>query len=149
MLLDRPTQPIHTRRKPPTQAPCPVLPGPPGSDDPRQRQEVLPTSAAPRATAAARHVQAKGAAGDQRLPGAGAEQRMAGRAVLPTMRQQPLVPHHQTRCGAAHGALGTKDLWEQVAHVDPTAANPTVSEYTRHNARRNAIKRVDGKRFFD
>jgi hypothetical protein len=42
-----------------------------------------------------------------------------------------------------------RDLWEQVAHVDPTAANPTVSEYTRRNARRNAIKRVDGKRFYD
>ena len=38
-----------------------------------------------------------------------------------------------------------RDLWEQVAHVDPTAANPAVSEYTR----RNAIKRVDGKRFYD
>ena len=42
-----------------------------------------------------------------------------------------------------------RDLWEQVAHVDPTAANPTVSEYTRRNARRNVIKRVDGKRFYD
>ena len=42
-----------------------------------------------------------------------------------------------------------RDLWEQVAHVDPTAANPTVSEYTRRNARRNAIKRVDGKHFYD
>ena len=42
-----------------------------------------------------------------------------------------------------------RDLWEQVAHVDTTAANPTVSEYTRRNALRNAIKRVDGKSFFD
>ena len=42
-----------------------------------------------------------------------------------------------------------RELWVQVAHVDPTAANPTVSEYTRRNARRNAIKRVDGKRYFD
>ena len=40
-----------------------------------------------------------------------------------------------------------RGLWEQVAHVDPTAANPTVSDYTRRHARRNAIKRVDGKRF--
>ena len=38
-----------------------------------------------------------------------------------------------------------RGLWEQVAHVNPTAANPTVSDYTR----RNAITRVDGKRFFD
>ena len=42
-----------------------------------------------------------------------------------------------------------RDLWQQVAHVDPTAANPTVSEYTRRNARRNVIKRVDGKRFYE
>ena len=38
-----------------------------------------------------------------------------------------------------------RELWEQVARVDPTAANPTVSEYTR----RNAIKRQNGKRFYD
>ena len=31
--------------------------------------------------------------------------------------------------------------------MDPTTANPTVSEYTRRDARRNAIKRVDGKLF--
>ncbi len=42
-----------------------------------------------------------------------------------------------------------RELWKQEAHVDPTAANPTVSEYTRRNARRNPIKRVDGKRFYD
>ena len=42
-----------------------------------------------------------------------------------------------------------RELWEQVAHVDPTAPNPTVSDYTRRNARRTAIKRVGGKRFFD
>ena len=49
---------------------------------------------------------------------------------------------HTVRCAP-------RELWEQVAHLYPTAANPTVSEYTRRNARRNAIKRVDGKRFFD
>jgi len=42
-----------------------------------------------------------------------------------------------------------RDLWEQVAHVDPTVANPTVSEYTRREARRHRHKRVDGKRFYD
>ena len=42
-----------------------------------------------------------------------------------------------------------RELWDQVAHVDPTAANPTVSDYTRRNARRHATKRVDGKRLFD
>ena len=42
-----------------------------------------------------------------------------------------------------------RSLWEQVAHVDPCVANPTVSEFTRRAARRNQIKRSDGKRFFD
>lgn len=42
-----------------------------------------------------------------------------------------------------------RDLWEQVANVDHTAANPTVSEYTRRNARRHSNKREDGKRFVD
>ncbi len=66
------------------------------------------------------------------------------------------------QCGRSHWCHVTKhdtvahtvrwaprELWEQVAHVDPTAPNPTVSDYTRRNARRTAIKRVDGKRFFD
>ena len=39
-------------------------------------------------------------------------------------------------------------LWDQVAHVDPSVANPTVSEYTRKQARRHQQKRVDGKRFY-
>ena len=30
-----------------------------------------------------------------------------------------------------------RELWEQVAHVDPSVANPTMSEYTRREARRN------------
>ena len=42
-----------------------------------------------------------------------------------------------------------RDLWEQVAHVDPSVANPTVSEYTRREARRHQRKRTDGKRFYD
>ena len=66
------------------------------------------------------------------------------------------------QCGSSHWCHVTKhdtvahmvrwaprELWEQVAHVDPTAPNPTVSDYTSQNARRPAIKRVDGKRFFD
>ena len=28
-----------------------------------------------------------------------------------------------------------RDLWQQVAHVEPTAPNPSVSEYTRREAR--------------
>ena len=42
-----------------------------------------------------------------------------------------------------------RDLWEQVAHVDPIVANPTVSEYSRNAARRNNVKRIDGKRYYD
>ena len=41
-----------------------------------------------------------------------------------------------------------RELWEQVAHVDPSVANPTVSQYTRREARRHQHKRADGKRFF-
>ena len=48
---------------------------------------------------------------------------------------------------SVHGA--PRDLWEQVAHVDPTAANPTVSEFTRRSARRTQLKRADGRRFYD
>ena len=42
-----------------------------------------------------------------------------------------------------------RELWEQVAHVDPVVANPTVSEFTRRSARRASIKRADSKRFYD
>ena len=65
------------------------------------------------------------------------------------------------QCGANHWYHVTKHapdqytvrrapqhLWEQVAHVDPSCANPTVSEYTRKHARRHQQKRVDGKRFY-
>lgn len=42
-----------------------------------------------------------------------------------------------------------RDLWEQVAHVDPVQANPTVSEFTRREARRHRRRREDGGRYFD
>jgi hypothetical protein len=42
-----------------------------------------------------------------------------------------------------------RELWQQVAHVDPVHPNPTVSEFTRRSARRPSLKRADGKRFFD
>ena len=42
-----------------------------------------------------------------------------------------------------------RELWDQVAHVDPLSSNPTVSEYSRREARRYSQKRVDGKRVFD
>lgn len=41
-----------------------------------------------------------------------------------------------------------RELWEQVAHVDPTVANPSVSQFTRREARRYRSKRSDGKSFF-
>lgn len=65
-------------------------------------------------------------------------------------------------CGSLHWCHVTKhdrvlhtvrwaprELWEQVAHVDPIAANPTVSEFTRNAARRHRQKRVDGRRFYE
>jgi hypothetical protein len=42
-----------------------------------------------------------------------------------------------------------RDLWQQVAHVDPLHPNPTVSAFTRRAARRPSLKRADGQRFFD
>lgn len=42
-----------------------------------------------------------------------------------------------------------RDLWEQVAHVDPLVPNPSVSQFTRRSARRATVKRADGKRVHD
>jgi len=42
-----------------------------------------------------------------------------------------------------------RELWDQVAHVDPLHPNPTVSEFTRRSAGRPSLKRADGKRIFD
>jgi len=42
-----------------------------------------------------------------------------------------------------------RELWEQVAHVDPVDANPTVSQFTRREARRFRHNRPDQKRWFD
>jgi hypothetical protein len=42
-----------------------------------------------------------------------------------------------------------RDLWQQVAHVDPLQPNPTVSEFTRRSARRPSLKRADNKRFYE
>ena len=38
-----------------------------------------------------------------------------------------------------------RELWQQVAHVDPTSPNPSVSEYTRRSARRTST----GHRYWD
>jgi len=42
-----------------------------------------------------------------------------------------------------------RELWKQVAHVDPLVANPSVSEFSRRSARRPDALRSDGKRYFD
>lgn len=41
--------------------------------------------------------------------------------------------------------LATRDLWGQVAHVDPEAANPSVSEHSRREARRY----TNNKKYYD
>ncbi len=40
-------------------------------------------------------------------------------------------------------------LWQQVAHVDPVGANPSVSEFSRREARRRQDRRSDGRRWFE
>ena len=42
-----------------------------------------------------------------------------------------------------------RELWEQVAHVDPLSSNPTVSEYSRREARRLTPRRPDGRWHWD
>ena len=44
-----------------------------------------------------------------------------------------------------HVRWAPRELWQQVAHVDPTSPNPSVSEYTRRNARRTST----GHRYWD
>ncbi len=43
----------------------------------------------------------------------------------------------------------SRDLWQQVAHVDPVVANPSVSAYTSREARRHRRRRADGRRLVD
>ncbi|MCP9927875.1 hypothetical protein [Cyanobium sp. CH-040] len=40
-----------------------------------------------------------------------------------------------------------RELWQQVAHVDPANPNPSVSEFSRREARRQRQRRPDGRRF--
>ncbi len=55
--------------------------------------------------------------------------------------------YHLTKAadGAISLRLAPRDLWGQVAHVDPTVPNPTVGEFTRREARRHR----DQKRMFE
>ena len=46
-------------------------------------------------------------------------------------------------------AWAPRELWMQVAHVDPLMPNPSVSEFTRRASRQLTQKRIDGKRFWD
>ena len=41
-----------------------------------------------------------------------------------------------------------RELWEQVANVDPLVSNPSVGEFTRRQARAGRA-RLDGRRLFD
>jgi hypothetical protein len=43
----------------------------------------------------------------------------------------------------------SRDLWQQVAHVDPSESNPGVGDFTRREARRHRRTRQDGKRYFE
>jgi hypothetical protein len=65
-------------------------------------------------------------------------------------------------CGQRHWCHGVKhdrikhtvrwaprELWQQVAHVDPVVANPSVSEFSRREARRLGARRSDGGRYWD
>jgi hypothetical protein len=47
--------------------------------------------------------------------------------------------------GAISLRIAHRDLWSQVAHVDPSVPNPTVGEFTRREARRHR----DQKRMFE
>jgi hypothetical protein len=42
-----------------------------------------------------------------------------------------------------------RELWEQVAHVDPLQPNPSVSEFSRREARRHNTRQTGGRRWYD
>jgi hypothetical protein len=74
---------------------------------------------------------------------------MAGEAVLPAMRQQPLVPVTRVDRVLHTVRWAPRELWQQAANVDPLQPNPTVSEFTRRSARRPSLKRANGRRFYE
>ena len=43
----------------------------------------------------------------------------------------------------------SRELWQQVAHVDPLVPNPSVSQFSRRASRRLQQRRMDDRRFFD
>ncbi len=42
-----------------------------------------------------------------------------------------------------------RELWQQVAHVDPLVSNPSVSQFSLRAARQHDRRRNDGRRFYD
>ncbi|NQV10192.1 MAG: hypothetical protein HQ527_03350 [Cyanobacteria bacterium] len=57
------------------------------------------------------------------------------------------VTRHDRVAHTVHWA--PRELWEQVAHVDPVVANPSVSEFSRREAQRLRSRRSDGGRLYD
>jgi hypothetical protein len=57
-----------------------------------------------------------------------------------------VVQHDRTRHTVR---WAPRELWEQVAHVDPVVANPSVSEFSRQAARRGDARRRDGSRYWE
>jgi hypothetical protein len=65
------------------------------------------------------------------------------------VRQQPLVPVNRVDRVLQTVRWAPRELWQQVAHVDPLQPNPTVREFNRRSARRPSLKRADGKLFYE
>lgn len=57
------------------------------------------------------------------------------------------IIRHDSRIHTVRWA--SRDLWQQVAHVDPSESNPGVGEFTRREARRQRRTRQDGKRYYE
>jgi hypothetical protein len=57
-----------------------------------------------------------------------------------------VIRHDRVRHSVSWAA---RELWQQVAKVDPLASNPSVSQYTRREARRLNNRRPDGRLLYD
>jgi hypothetical protein len=71
-----------------------------------------------------------------------------------TSRWCHVTRHGGQEHGLEHGLEHTvrwapRELWQQVAHVDPLVPNPSVSQFTRRAARRASLRRADGKRIIE